>query len=75
MNALAKTESRPLARVPLAAEVVEKKQYLTFVLGGDRQRRVIGLANAGAVVKGQQEADRRRLPGRGRRRGRRQGPA
>ncbi len=35
MNALVKTEGRPLARMPVAAEAVEKKQYLTFVLGGE----------------------------------------
>ena len=35
MNALVKTESRPLASKAAAQEVTEQKQYLTFILGGE----------------------------------------
>ena len=35
MNALVKTEARPLAKMAAASEVVEQKQYLTFTLGGE----------------------------------------
>ena len=35
MNALVKTEARPLAKLAAASEVVEQKQYLTFMLGGE----------------------------------------
>ena len=35
MNALVKTEARPLAKMAAVSEVVEQKQYLTFTLGGE----------------------------------------